>query len=132
MGFIFIHELNALNKRVDCENNEMWQILKPPLLKHTLLFAFSSIPMHNNNSGLVREGREYLVLVQLRQYKQCACARKVKLQTTKMAKSAINIKDITTTEKETNPENDEREQNLDKTSTISRKESLRKVQQKYK
>ena len=47
-----------------------------------------------------------------------------------MAKSAIKTGDITITENESNPENEEAEEHLDKTSTISRKERLRKVQQR--
>ena len=47
-----------------------------------------------------------------------------------MAKSGIQTGDITTTENESNPENEEAEEHLDKTSTISRKERLRKVQQR--
>ena len=38
-----------------------------------------------------------------------------------MAKSAIKTGDITITENESNPENEEAEEHLDKTSTISRK-----------
>ena len=47
-----------------------------------------------------------------------------------MAKSAIKTGDITITENESNPENEEAEEHLDKTATISRKERLRKVQQR--
>ena len=47
-----------------------------------------------------------------------------------MAKSRIKTGDITTTENKSNPENEEAEEHLDKTSDISRKERLRKVQQR--
>ena len=47
-----------------------------------------------------------------------------------MAKNARKTGDITITENESNPENEEAEEHLDKTSTISRKERLRKVQQR--
>ena len=47
-----------------------------------------------------------------------------------MGKKSIKTGDITKTENKSNPENEEAEEHLDKTSTISRKERLRKVQQR--